>query len=240
VRAAAIDVRDQLMAMAAEEMEAPLDRLKLDDGRVVLRSSPNQSIALTDLEAVRRQRVVVGVGYRGPNPSGKATCPFAAQFCEVEVNRRTGEVRVLRFLGAHDSGRVMSRLSYDNQVYGGIAMGIGLGMTERRVLDERETGKMCNISWHDYKIPTAMDVPADMVSLPIEKVDTEANTAGAKGLGEPVTIPTAPAIANAVYNATGVRMLATPINPTSLAERLAGEEPASTRVMDASPEVRTG
>jgi xanthine dehydrogenase YagR molybdenum-binding subunit len=240
VRAAAIDVRDQLMAMAAEEMDVSLDRLKLEDGRVVIRSSPTRSMALTELQGLRRQRVVVGVGYRGPNPAGKATCPFAAQFCEVEVNKLTGEVRVLRFLGAHDSGRVMSRLSYDNQVYGGIVMGIGLGMTERRILDERETGKMCNVSWHDYKIPTAMDVPADVVSLPIEKVDTEANTAGAKGLGEPVTIPTAPAIANAVYNAVGIRMLDTPINPTSLADRLAGEEPASTRFMNGASEVRTG
>jgi xanthine dehydrogenase YagR molybdenum-binding subunit len=114
----------------------------------------------------------------------------------------------------------MSRLSYDNQVYGGIVMGIGLGMTERRVLDLQQTGKMCNLSWHDYKIPTAMDVPADMVSLPIETEDDECNTVGAKGLGEPVTIPTAAAIANAVYDATGVRVTDTPINPTRLLELL--------------------
>jgi xanthine dehydrogenase YagR molybdenum-binding subunit len=127
---------------------------------------------------------------------------------------------VLRFLGAHDSGRVMSRLTYDCQVYGGIVMGIGFGMTERRVLDSGQTGKMCNLSWHDYKIPTALDVPADMVSVPIETVDTECNTTGSKGLGEPVTIPTAAAIANAVYHATGVRMTDTPINPTTLVELL--------------------
>jgi len=112
----------------------------------------------------------------------------------------------------------MSRLSYDSQVFGGIVMGIGFGMTERRVLDAKQTGKMTNLSWHEYKIPTAMDVPADMVSVPIEPDDPECNTIGAKGLGEPVTIPTAAAIANAVYDATGVRVTSTPINPTQLAE----------------------
>ncbi|MDX1740174.1 MAG: xanthine dehydrogenase family protein molybdopterin-binding subunit, partial [Rhodothermales bacterium] len=219
VRAAAIDCKNQIVAMAAEELGVGVDELSID-GTDIVRPSNEYRKPIAELRSLRRQQVVVGVGYRGPNPSGKAVCPFAAQFCEVEVNKKTGEVRVLRFLGAHDSGRVMSRLSYDNQVYGGIVMGIGFGMTERRVLDSGQTGKMCNLSWHDYKIPTALDVPADMVSVPIETEDTECNTTGSKGLGEPVTIPTAAAIANAVYHATGVRMTDTPINPTTLVELL--------------------
>ena len=201
-------------------MKLPAEDLEMSEGQITSRSDSSRRLAVGEIPELRRQQVVVGVGYRGPNPEGKAVCPFAAQFCEVEVNRLTGEVRVVRFLAAHDSGRVMSRLTYDSQVYGGIVMGIGFGMTERRVLDVGQTGKMCNLSWHDYKIPTALDVPADMVSLPIEIEDTECNTTGAKGLGEPVTIPTAPAIANAVYNAVGIRVKDTPINPTSLAELL--------------------
>ncbi len=176
VRAAAIDCKDQILAMAAREMGVGADEITMEGTDIV--SADGSHKPVTDLRSLRRQQVVVGVGYRGPNPSGKAVCPFAAQFCEVEVNKRTGEVKVLRFLGAHDSGRVMSRLSYDSQVYGGIVMGIGFGMTERRVLDDGQTGKMCNLSWHDYKIPTAMDVPSDMVSVPIETVDTECNTSG--------------------------------------------------------------
>lgn len=224
VRAAALDCKEQLLAMAAEDLEVPVGELELENGEVFSSRDPERRIAISDVSQFRRRRTVVGVGYRGPNPEGKATCPFAAQFCEVEVNKLTGEIRVLRFLGAHDSGRVMSRLTYDNQVYGGIVMGIGMGMTERRVLDERQTGKMVNANWHDYKIPTALDVPADMVSLPIEIKDTEANTTGAKGLGEPVTIPTAAAIANAVFDATGVRVTAAPINPTRLVELLAAHD----------------
>jgi CO/xanthine dehydrogenase Mo-binding subunit len=221
VRAAAIDCREQLLEMAAKDLEVPVEDLVLDGGAVVARDDREKKIDVREISDFRSRQVVIGVGYRGPNPEGKATCPFAAQFCEVEVNTRTGEVRVVRFLGAHDSGRVMSRLSYDSQVYGGIVMGIGFGMTERRVLDARQTGKMVNLAWHEYKIPTALDVPADMISLPIEVDDDECNTVGAKGLGEPVTIPTAAAIANAVYDATGVRVTSTPLNPTRLAELLA-------------------
>jgi xanthine dehydrogenase YagR molybdenum-binding subunit len=142
--------------------------------------------------------------------------PFGAQFCEVEVNIQTGEVKVLRFLTAQESGRVMNRLTYDNQVVGGITWGVGLALTEARILDAQQTGKMVNRNWHDYKIPTALDVPAEVISLPIEPEDTEANTTGAKGLGEPVTIPTAAAIANAVCNAIGIRVTKTPINPLTL------------------------
>jgi xanthine dehydrogenase YagR molybdenum-binding subunit len=216
VRAAAIDCKSQLLKLAAEEMDRPIDQLVLKDGFVTDIENEDNKVAVSGLRGLRRQQVIVGVGYRGPNPEDKAICPFGAQFCEVEVNKRTGEVKIIRFVAAHDSGRVMNRLTYDNQVYGGITMGIGFGMLERRILDHRRTGKMCNLSWHDYRIPTAMDVPADMLSVPIETVDTECNTTGAKGLGEPVTIPTAPAIANAVYNAVGVRVTETPVNPTRL------------------------
>ncbi len=78
-----------------------------------------------------------------------------------------------------------------------------------------------NKNWHDYKVPTMLDVPADMTSLPIEVPDNEANIAGAKGLGEPVTIPTAAAIANAVYHATGVRVTETPMSLLRLAKMFA-------------------
>jgi xanthine dehydrogenase YagR molybdenum-binding subunit len=81
---------------------------------------------------------------------------------------------------------------------------------------------MLNRNWHDYKLPTALDVPAEIVSLPIDPEDAEANTAGAKGLGEPVTIPAAAAVANAVYHATGIRMTKSPINPLKLRPLLAG------------------
>ena len=226
VRSAAIHVKQQLLKMAAEDLGVEESDLRFQGDTITSRSDAAKKIEVRQISGLNKRGVVVGVGYRGPNPQGKVVNPFAAQFCEVEVNTRTGEVKLLRFLGANESGRVMDRLTFDNQVYGGITMGVGLAMIEFRVLDGN-TGKMVNRNWHDYKLPTALDVPPDMISLPIELPDREANNTGAKGLGEPVTIPTAAAIANAVYHATGVRFSETPINPYRLsavfAERLKEE-----------------
>ena len=221
VRAAAISLKQQLLEIAAQDLAVDSATLSFRAGRIVSKIDPSKKIRFTELSGLKKRGVVVGIGYRGPNPENKVTNPFAAQFCEVEVNMATGEVRIIRFLGAHDSGRVMSRLTYDNQVFGGITMGIGLAMTEARILDKNHTGKMVNRNWHDYKLPTILDVPEEMTSLPIEPDDTEANITGAKGLGEPVTIPTAAAVANAVYHATGVRINQTPINPVQLCRLLA-------------------
>ena len=222
VRAAAFEVKKQLLRMAAEQLEADVSELDLRGGRIVSSSDAEKTVAITDLERLGRQGLVIGTGYREPNPEDKATWPFAAQFCEVEVNTRTGESRLLRFLGAHDSGRVLNALTYDNQVFGGIAMGVGFGMTEERVLD-RQTGKMVNTNFHDYKIPTMMDVALTHQSKPIDHPDNQFNSTGTKGLGEPATIPTAAAIANAVCNAIGIRVTNTPLNPTQLARLLAEE-----------------
>jgi xanthine dehydrogenase YagR molybdenum-binding subunit len=219
VRAAAAEVRAQLLQMAAEQLELDVSDLELRDMTISSRSDAQTRIAVTELGLLGRRGLVVGTGYRGPNPENAITWPYAAQFCEVEVNTRTGEVRLLRFLGVHDSGRVLNRLTFDNQVFGGIVMGAGFAMTEQRVLD-RQTGKMTNVNFHDYKIPTMMDVALEHACLPIDIPDDEFNTTGTKGLGEPATIPTAAAIANAVFDAVGVRVTDTPLNPTQLAELL--------------------
>ena len=221
VRDAAIKVKQQLLEMVAEEQGIDIADLDYRGEEIVVRSDPDTRFPIAEIGGLRRRGLVVGVGYRGPNVEGKAVCPFAAQFCELEVDTKTGEIEILRFLGAHDSGRVLGRMTFDNQVHGGITMGIGFGLTEARVLDRTQTGKMCNRNWQDYKLPTALDVPAEVTSLPVELDDPEANTTGAKGLGEPVTIPTAAAIANAVYDATGVRITETPITPLQLSRLLA-------------------
>ena len=212
VRAAAIAVKSDLLALAAEELKQPVEKLALREGAIEIEGPAGRRVPLQELKSLGECRVLVGVGRRQPHPKNKVALPFVTHFAEVEVNTRTGEVRVLRMLAAHDSGRVMNRLTFNNQVFGGITMGIGFGLTERRVLDP-QTGKMANANWHDYRIPTALDVPVESVCLPIDPHDAECNTIGAKGLGEPATIPTAAAIANAVYHATGIRILDAPITP---------------------------
>jgi xanthine dehydrogenase YagR molybdenum-binding subunit len=194
--------------------------LVLEDEAILVADKREVRVAIRDLDGLRQQQSIVGVGTRAPHPKGKVALPFAAQFAEVEVNRRTGEVRVLRLLGAHDSGRVMNRLTYENQVFGGMTMAIGYGMTERRVVDA-QTGRVLTQTLADYRPPTSLDVPASFTCLPIDPEDKECNSVGAKGLGEPATIPTAAAIANAVFDATGIRVTDMPLNPTRLAELLA-------------------
>jgi len=134
--------------------------------------------------------------------------------------QRLGEgVRVVRLLGANDSGRVINRKTFDTQVYGGMVMGLGYALAEKRVLD-RQTGKMCNPNFHDYKLPTALDAPANHEVVPIDLKDNECNNVGCKGLGEPAHVPTAAAIANAVYNAIGVRPVNNAIDNKMILELL--------------------
>jgi CO/xanthine dehydrogenase Mo-binding subunit len=222
VRSAAIEVKRQLFEMASRQLKVEPRSLSMQGGEIFQREDITKRVPIADLEELKKQGVIVGVGYRGPNPGNRSVNPFAAQFCEVEVNTGTGEARVIRIVSANESGRVMNRLTYDSQVIGGITMGIGFAMTEQRVLDQNRTGKLVNKSWHDYKIPTAMDVPLEMVSVPVDLDDTEANTTGAKGLGEPVTIPTAAAIANAIHHATGIRVTQTPMSPVQLCALFSG------------------
>jgi CO/xanthine dehydrogenase Mo-binding subunit len=223
VRAAAIEVKKQLLALAAAQMNVDVATLDLREGKVVTTSGDPQELKLTDLRELRRAGVVVGVGYRGPNPAGKAVNPFGAHFCEVQVDTRSGEVEILRFLAVQDSGRVMNRTTYENQVRGGVVMGIGLGTTERRVLDRGGTGLLVNRGWVDYRIPTALDVPPQLEVLPVDLHDKECNHTGCKGIGEPATIPTAPAIANAVHHATGVRITGSPVTPAKVIDALAAQ-----------------
>jgi len=223
VRNAALDVKRQLQdlqAAAARDLKVPVDDVSLVGLDFVSRSDAKKRIPAGQVSAFRSRGVIVGVGYREPNPTDRVTRPFAAQFAEVEVNTRTGEVKILRFLAAQDSGRVMNAKTFANQTFGAVTMGVGLAMTEARVLDRGQTGKMVNANLHDYKLPTALDIAPDPVCLPIDLHDTFSNT-GAKGLGEPATVPTAPAIANAIHHATGVRCADSPMTPERLGQLIA-------------------
>jgi xanthine dehydrogenase YagR molybdenum-binding subunit len=123
----------------------------------------------------------------------------------------------------------MNEKMYKNQVIGGITMGIGFALTETRVMDREHRGKLLTQNLHDYKLPTALDAPADKTVLILDPHDTEVNTTGAKGIGEPATIPTAPAIANAVFNAIGVRLPDAPMHPVRVLNALAAQAGAKTQ-----------
>ena len=216
VRLAAVEAKRQLLDIAAGELDLPANELAVENGIVGPIGDVGAGLHIEELDGLQIRHSIVGVGHRPPFSTDRIALPFAAQFVEVEVNMRTGAIKLIRMLAAHDSGRVMNRFTYDNQVFGGFTMGIGFGMTEARIIDGRQTGKVLNANWHSYKIPTMMDFPNDSTCYPIDPGDVECNNVGAKGLGEPATLPTAAAIANAVFNATGIRVLNAPITPMEM------------------------
>jgi len=219
VRKGAWLVKRQLFAWASETLGVGTEDLELRSNAIVSRSNPEKKKSVEELMRAHGVMDVIGIGNRDPNPPNKAIMPFAAHFAEVEVNTKTGEIKVVRLVGANESGRVINLKTFDNQVYGGMTQGLGFALTEKRVLD-RQTGKMCNVNLHDYKVPTSLDVPADHQIVAIDPKDTECNIVGCKGSGEPAHVPTASAIANAVYDAIGVRATHGPIEPKTILELL--------------------
>ena len=151
-------------------------------------------------------------GYKG-NVSGAYA--FAAQAIEVEVDTYTGNVKVLNVYVAQDVGRVLNPLGLTGQIEGGVVMGMGYALTEELIV---EKGRVLTLSFHDYKLPTACDIP-EIHFYPIETLD-KAGPYGAKGVGEAPLIPTPPAIANAVSDAIGVKIDGLPITPEKVLKAL--------------------
>jgi xanthine dehydrogenase molybdenum-binding subunit len=143
---------------------------------------------------------VVGLGYYVYNPTVQG---WGASFAEVEVDMETGQVRVLKLVGVHDVGRVIHRPGAEAQVHGGGVMGLGFTMTEELITDPHN-GIPVNQSLYDYRPPSILDVP-EITPILVE-APVEAGPYGAKGLGENPVFDAGAAVANAIYNATGVPM----------------------------------
>jgi CO/xanthine dehydrogenase Mo-binding subunit len=141
-----------------------------------------------------------------------ASYGFGAQGVEVEVDTETGEVRILRVVAVSDIGRVLSLQALKGQMYGGIAQGVGYALYEEI---KTEDGRILNPGFTDYKLPTAADLDFP-IALEFVETDDPYGPFGAKGAGELGIVPTAPAIANAVYDAIGVRIRDLPITPEKI------------------------
>jgi CO/xanthine dehydrogenase Mo-binding subunit len=140
---------------------------------------------------------------------------YGAHGVEVEVDRQTGKVKILKYVAAHDVGRAINPMLLEGQIYGAAAQGVGYALTERLIL---EKGEVMNPNFRDYKLLTAKDeIPVEPVI--IESID-EAGPYGAKGIGEPGLVPTAPAIANAIYDAVGIRLKKLPMTPERVLKAL--------------------
>jgi len=223
VRMAAEDARRKLLEAASALLGAPADTLECRESVVKTTAGAARQLTFAEIGDELGNVMIIGQGSRGPNPEGTAIFAFGAQFAEVEVDVETGRVRVLRFVAAHDSGRIINPRLAESQLEGGILQGLGYALFEERVIDE-STGVPLNPTMHDYKIPTLADLPA-IEAFFVPGADAVANHTGAKGLAEPPIIGVAPAIANAVVDALGIEVLELPLTPWRVLEAIERSRP---------------
>ncbi len=209
VRNAAYKAKERFLKEAASAWRVPVASLVLADGKVA--SDSGKSASFKRAAAAMRTETVSATATRSPE-YGQREMMFlgGVQFAEVAVDTETGVIRVERIVAVHDCGRPMNVFGLENQVDGGILQGISYALYENRHLD-RNTGIMVNPNLEEYKIIGAKDMPQIEVHF-IENYLARSST-DAGGIGEPATIPTAAAVANAVYNAIGVRMYELPMTP---------------------------
>jgi CO/xanthine dehydrogenase Mo-binding subunit len=208
VRAAAADVKRQIIEIAAQRHDLEERVIDIKDGMVVS-ADGNLSQPLEELVGLLEDAQILGKGARGPNPTGMSVLTFGVQVVEVAVDVETGEVRVERVAAAHDVGRIINPLGARSQVEGGIIQGIGHTLSEQRLMD-METGRILTTSLDAYRMPTIADVP-EIVCEFVDEPDEHLTSLGSKGLGEPPIIPISAAIANAIRDATGADVHELPI-----------------------------
>lgn len=225
-RRAAASCREQLLALAAGVLRTTEKNIVLAEGkatRPAAKRTPEESVSIAKLVGLSPSREIAGLGEREGNPP-LALKSYGVQFAAVEVDLDTGKISLGELVAVNDSGRVINPLTFRSQLYGGATMGLGMALIEERIYD-RETGKPLNANLGDYKIPTILDQPARFLAEGVE-VPYEGNVTGAKGLGEPPLIPAAAAVANAVFDATGVRIDRLPLTPKRVMDALNAAEAA--------------
>jgi len=225
---AARNTKKEIITVASEMLEAIPDDIILEGGRVFVKGSSDQYSfsELADYAINRRGVPISGKGrFVDKLPSGYTikegfaknipTFAFGTQTAEVEIDEETGEVKVLKVVAAHETGTTINTLMAEGQIEGSVVQGIGYALMEGLTL---KNGKVINDGFLDYKIPTIGDIP-EIETILIETNDPH-GPFGAKGIGEPGLVPTAPAIANAIFNAAGIMIKELPIIPEKILKAL--------------------
>jgi aerobic carbon-monoxide dehydrogenase large subunit len=210
------DARQTLERLAAQLLSCAAEDVGFEDGRVFNRQQPEAQLSFIQLAAAAYAGELLPAGVdRGLDFNGRYTLPsapisFGAHAVVVEVDRDSGEIKILRYVGVHDCGRLINPRLVEGQILGGIAQGIGQGLSEGMVYSE--LGQPLTGSLLDYAIPKAPDIP----ELILDTLETPSptNPLGAKGIGSVSTVPPPAALANAVVDALspfGIRHLDTPL-----------------------------
>jgi len=209
VRNAAYKAKERFVKEVASAWRVPAASLRVEDGKVT--SESGKSASFKQAAAAMHTETVAATAKRSPEYGSREMVLLGGvQFAEVAVDAETGVIRVERVVAVHDCGRPMNILTLENQVNGGVLQGISYALYEDRRLD-RNTGIMVNPNMEEYKIIGAKDMPQIEVHF-IENYQARSST-DAGGIGEPAKIPVAAAVANAVYNAIGVRLYEIPMTP---------------------------
>jgi putative selenate reductase molybdopterin-binding subunit len=220
VKKAAEKVRDHLLRLASKMLDVPADNLTCRDNQVVTKCECEKSVSMEDLAHYAMYKEKVQVMENASHWNTDSPPPFCAQFAEVEVDTETGRIRVIHLVTAVDLGLAINPMQAEGQSEGASAQGLGYGLTEEMVLDA--SGRVINPSFLDYKMLGSKDMPKLTTIL----VETEEPLGpyGAKSISEiPINAP-APAVANAVYHAIGVRFQKLPIRPEDVLRALREKE----------------
>ncbi|MFI7703959.1 xanthine dehydrogenase family protein molybdopterin-binding subunit [Nonomuraea sp. NPDC049480] len=212
-------LRRQAIELAVGDARSPLHGVDAADvavsgGRLHVRDDPARGETYQQLLARDNRPHLRSLGSFTPAESRFSLFAYGATFAEVAVDHRLGLVRVRRMLGVYDAGRIISPKLADSQALGGMVGGIGTALLEQTVTDHHD-GRIVNANLADYLVPVNADVP-DLRAIYLDGEDREASPIGVKGLGEVVHVGVAPAIANAVFHATGRRIRELPITAEAL------------------------
>jgi xanthine dehydrogenase molybdenum-binding subunit len=221
-RGAAQTLRQAIATTLAEKYDFPPDKISFIEG---LAQFQDLSIPIGDVASeMKSEGHEPRVSYEywapettplGENGDMHFAYSFAAQAAQVEVNTLTGEVRVLQVIAANDVGKALNPLGLQGQVEGGIVMGVGNVLTEEFIIED---GHVISDRLARYRIPSIVQAPA-VTSIVVEHPTTR-GPYGAKGVGELSSIPTTPAVTNAIFNAVGVRIYQLPVNQEYLLEKI--------------------
>ena len=228
VLGAARQLKEAIVDAAVSLLEVPREDLEYRDGSVIPRGRPEQTMTISDIARRllwRQGGKILSVEYTYDPPNTvqrdpktlmgntHSTHSFSAQGVEVEVDETTGKINVLRVVSAHDLGRAINPQSAEGQVQGGVSTGIGYALSEHYEYDE---GQPITNTFRDYGLPRATDIPR--IETILIETDDPMGPYGAKGVGQTGTLLPAPAIANAVQDALGVRLTELPMDPDRVLE----------------------
>jgi CO/xanthine dehydrogenase Mo-binding subunit len=218
VMKAAQALKQQLLEAAADALEANVNDLDLRGGRVFVKGSPDRGLTLRELynrcATQRGGPPVASFSSKNLPPSVN----YTIQVAEVEVDPETGEVKVLDLTAVQDVGFALNPLSVEGQIQGGAVQGLGYALSEEMKFDA--DGRLLNPHLLDYKLPSILDVPKVKTVLIEAPLVSGPTPYGAKGVGEPPIVPTAAAVANAIYEAVGVRVRSLPLTAEKVLKAL--------------------